>query len=155
GGEDVFWGHHPTTRNIPNLLRNVCLAWRLLWRHRPDVIVSNGAGLAFPFFLLAPLFGTKTVYVEVYDRIDLPTMTGRLCYALSEHVDDHQLVFARRVCEHETIWLAETKEGVHRLLELAIADPSRMRAPRARTEATAAGRVERLVADLVNGSRAA
>ena len=84
GGEHVFWGHHPTTRNIPNLLRNVCLAWSLLWRHRPDVVVSNGAGLAFPFFLLAHLFGTKTVYVEVYDRIDLPTMTGRLCYPLSD-----------------------------------------------------------------------
>jgi UDP-N-acetylglucosamine transferase subunit ALG13 len=76
--------------------------------------------------------------------------------ALGEHVDDHQLVFARRVGEHGTIWLAETKERFHQLLDLAVGDPGRMRAARrARTEATAVGRVERLVADLVNGSRAA
>jgi UDP-N-acetylglucosamine transferase subunit ALG13 len=78
------------------------------------------------------------------------------CSALGEHVDDHQVVFARRVSDQGTIWLAETKEGFHQLLEQAMADPSRMRAPAcARTEATAVSRVERLVGDLVNGSRAA
>ena len=82
--ERVEWAYHPTTRNIPNLLRNLRLAWSFLRRERPDVIVSDGAGVAFPFFLLARLFGSKTVYVEVYDRIDLPTMTGRLCYPFSD-----------------------------------------------------------------------
>jgi beta-1,4-N-acetylglucosaminyltransferase len=48
------------------------------------VVVSSGAGVAFPFFLLARLRGHKTVYVEVYDRIDTATMTGRLCYPLSD-----------------------------------------------------------------------
>lgn len=83
-GERVAWAHHPTTRNIPNLLRNLGLAWKLLRRHRPDVIVSTGAGVAFPFFLLARLRRIKTVYIEVYDRIDLPTLTGKLCYPLSD-----------------------------------------------------------------------
>jgi beta-1,4-N-acetylglucosaminyltransferase len=32
---------------------------------------------------VARLLGTKTVYIEVYDRIDLPTLTGRLCYPLA------------------------------------------------------------------------
>lgn len=79
-GEDVEWAHHPTTRNIPNMLRNGRLAWRLLRRRRPDLVVSDGAGVAFPFFLVARLLGIPTVYVEVYDRI---TLTGRLCYRLS------------------------------------------------------------------------
>jgi len=83
-GEKVAWAHHPTTRNIPNLLRNLRLAWRLLGRHRPDVVVSSGAGVAVPFFALARLRGIKTVYVEVYDRIDLPTLTGKLCYPFSD-----------------------------------------------------------------------
>ena len=82
-GERVVWAHHPTTRNIPNLLRNVALAWRLLRAHRPDVVVSTGAAVAFPFFVVARLLRIKTVYVEVYDRIDLPTLTGRLCHPLS------------------------------------------------------------------------
>jgi beta-1,4-N-acetylglucosaminyltransferase len=82
-GERVAWAHHPTTRNLRNLLRNLRLAWRLLRSFRPDVVVSSGAGVAFPFFLIARLLRQKTVYVEVYDRIDSATMTGRLCYPLS------------------------------------------------------------------------
>jgi UDP-N-acetylglucosamine:LPS N-acetylglucosamine transferase len=82
-GERVAWAHHPTTRNLRNLVRNLLLAWRLLRSYRPDVVVSSGAGVAFPFFLLARLLGRKTVYVEVYDRVDSATMTGRLCYPLS------------------------------------------------------------------------
>jgi Oligosaccharide biosynthesis protein Alg14 like len=82
-GEHMVFAHHPTTRNVPNALRNLGLAFRLLRRERPDVVVSSGAGVAFPFFLLARLFGMKTVYIEVYDRIDSPTLTGRLCHPIS------------------------------------------------------------------------
>jgi UDP-N-acetylglucosamine:LPS N-acetylglucosamine transferase len=82
-GEDVAWAHHPTTRNVPNLIRNLVLAWALVRQQRPDVVVSSGAGVALPFFVLGRLYGARTVYVEVYDRIDLPTLTGRLCYPLS------------------------------------------------------------------------
>lgn len=84
GGEEVVWAHHPTTRNIPNMFRNLALAWRVLSSRRPDLVISNGAGVAFPFFLVAKLLGIKTVYIEVYDRIDLPTVTGKLCYPLSD-----------------------------------------------------------------------
>lgn len=78
-GEQVSWAYQPTTRNIPNLLRNTRLAWRLLRRSRPDVVVSTGAGVALPFFVLAKLMRIPSVYIEVYDRIDSPTLTGRLC----------------------------------------------------------------------------
>jgi beta-1,4-N-acetylglucosaminyltransferase len=82
-GEEVCWAYHPTTRSARNLVRNLGLAWRLVRRYRPDVVVSTGAGVAFPFFAVARLFGIKTVYVEVYDRIDMPTLTGRLCHPLA------------------------------------------------------------------------
>lgn len=82
--EDVHYAYHPTTRNVPNLLRNLWLALRLLTNTRPDVIVSTGAGVAVPFFVLGWLFGIRTVYLEVYDRIELATMTGRLCYPFAD-----------------------------------------------------------------------
>lgn len=78
-GERVTWAHHPTTRNIPNLIRNTGLAFRLLWEHKPSVVLSTGAGVAVPFFVLGWVRGIPTVYLEVYDRIDSPTLTGRLC----------------------------------------------------------------------------
>lgn len=78
-GEEVVWAHHPTTRNLANLLRNSVLALRTLRRSKPDVLVSTGAGVAIPFFLLAWMLRIPTVFIEVYDRIDMPTVTGRLC----------------------------------------------------------------------------
>ena len=83
-GETVVSAFAPTTRNIPNAVRNLRLAIRLIRAERPDVIVSNGAGVAFPFFLVARAYRIRTVYLEVYDRISRPTVTGRLCYPLTE-----------------------------------------------------------------------
>ena len=62
-----------------NLLRNSRLAVRLLRRERPSLVVSAGAGVAVPFFVVAWLLRIPTVFIEVYDRVDTPTMTGRLC----------------------------------------------------------------------------
>jgi UDP-N-acetylglucosamine:LPS N-acetylglucosamine transferase len=81
--ENVVWAYHPTTRHIPNMLRNLRLAVTILRRTRPDVVVSTGAGVAVPFFLIARLLGIPTVYLEVYDRLDSATLTGKLCRPLS------------------------------------------------------------------------
>lgn len=83
-GEHVHWAHFPTTRNLPNLLRNLVLALRVMRRTRPDVVVSTGAGVALPFFIWAKLMGVPTVFVEVYDRVDSRTLTARLCRPLTD-----------------------------------------------------------------------
>ena len=83
-GERIAYAHYPTTRNVPNALRNLSLALQLLRKERPDVVVSSGAGVAFPFFVLAKLMRMKTVYIEVFDRIDSPTLTGRLCHPIAD-----------------------------------------------------------------------
>lgn len=78
-GEQVRWAFHPTTRHVGNLLRNTWLAARVLRERRPRAVVTTGAGVALPFFALAWLLRIPTVYIEVYDRIDTPTLTARLC----------------------------------------------------------------------------
>jgi UDP-N-acetylglucosamine:LPS N-acetylglucosamine transferase len=78
-GHDVVFAHAPTTRNLKNLLRNLVLAWRIVRSQRPDLIVSTGAAVALPFFLVGRLHGARTSYIEVVDRIDSRTLTGRLC----------------------------------------------------------------------------
>ena len=83
-GERTIWAYHPTTRNLVNMLRNARLAWSTLRRERPEMVVSTGAGVAFPFFLLAKVLRIRTVFVEVFDRVDSRTLTGRLCYPISD-----------------------------------------------------------------------
>ena len=77
--ERVIHSFTPTTRNIVNLFRNLVLAVTAMRRERPSVVVSAGAGVAVPFFVVAWLMRVPTAFIEVVDRIDSPTMTGRLC----------------------------------------------------------------------------
>lgn len=83
-GEPVTWCFFPTTRHIPNAVRNLFLSWPTLRRFRPDVLVSAGAGVSVPFFITARLMGIRTVYIECFDRITMPTLSGRICYPLAD-----------------------------------------------------------------------
>lgn len=82
--ERKYWCHYPTNRNIPNLIKNTILAIKILKKERPDVIISSGAAVAMPFFLLGHLFGAKLIYIEVFDRIDKPTISGKFCYKFAD-----------------------------------------------------------------------
>jgi len=82
--EKVYWAYFPTNRNIKNLIRNTFLAFKILRKERPDLIISMGAGVAVPFFYIGKLFGAKLVYIEVYDRIDSPTVTAKLVYPITD-----------------------------------------------------------------------
>lgn len=84
GGEDITWAFYPTTRNLKNFVKNLFLARRVLKANRPDVIISTGAGLAVPFFMLGRFYGARTVFLEVFDRVDSRTLTGRLCRPLAD-----------------------------------------------------------------------
>lgn len=80
--EKMYTCYFPTNRNIKNLLRNTVLAWKVLRKEKPNLIISSGAAVAVPFFYLGKLFGAKLIYIEVFDRIDKPTMTGKLVYPI-------------------------------------------------------------------------
>lgn len=82
-GESLVSAFHPTTRNVPNAVRNLRLAGRVMAELRPDLVVSTGAGLAAPFFLIARKLSVPSIYLEVYDRVDTSTLTGRMCRPLA------------------------------------------------------------------------
>lgn len=84
GNETFYPCHYPTNRNLKNLIKNTVLAFNILRKEHPDVIISSGAAVAVPFFYLGKLFGAKTVYIEVFDRIDAPTLTGKIVYPVTD-----------------------------------------------------------------------
>ena len=83
-GERRYSCYYPTNRNILNLIRNTSVAWKVLRKEKPDMIISSGAAVAVPFFVLGKLFGAKLIYIEVFDRIDKPTLTGKLVYPFTD-----------------------------------------------------------------------
>ena len=82
--EKVYPCYYPTNRNIINLVKNTVLAVKVLKREKPNVVISSGAAVAVPFFYIAKLYGAKLIYIEVFDRIDRPTLTGKLVYPITD-----------------------------------------------------------------------
>lgn len=82
--EKMYYCAFPTNRNIKNLIKNFFLAIKVLRKERPDVIISSGAAVAVPFFYVGKLMRMKTVYIEVFDRIDKPTLTGKMVYPITD-----------------------------------------------------------------------
>lgn len=76
--------YFPTNRNIINLLKNTVLAFKILIKEKPQVIVSSGAAVAIPFFYIGKLFRMKLIYIEVFDRVTLPTVTGKIVYPITD-----------------------------------------------------------------------
>lgn len=84
--ERVVHAFGPTNRNVPNLLRNLALAWRVLRRERPAAILTTGAGLAVPFAWLGRVRGVPCVYVESVTRIDELSLSGRLIRPIAQRM---------------------------------------------------------------------
>jgi len=82
--EKMYPCYYPTNRSLKALLINTVKAIRILTKEKPDLIISTGAAVAVPFFWIGKLFRAKTIYIEIFDRIDKPTLSGRLCYPVSD-----------------------------------------------------------------------
>jgi UDP-N-acetylglucosamine:LPS N-acetylglucosamine transferase len=104
--EETALGHGPTNRSLVNLCRNLGLAWRLLRKRRPEAILSTGAGLAVPFFLVGRLLGIRLVYVESVTRTESISLSGRLVYPFASRF------FAQWPAAADRLKRAEYRGGV-------------------------------------------
>jgi beta-1,4-N-acetylglucosaminyltransferase len=84
--ERLYVAYGPTNRSVRNLLRNLGLAWRVVRRTRPRVLVTTGAGVAVPFAYLARLHGAKVVYIESFTRIDSISLSCRMIRPIADRV---------------------------------------------------------------------
>jgi beta-1,4-N-acetylglucosaminyltransferase len=84
--EQVVFAFGPTNRSIKNLFRNLWLAFSVVRRTRPKVILTTGAGVAVPFTWIGRLFGARVVYVESLTRIESPSLSCRLIRPIADRV---------------------------------------------------------------------
>jgi beta-1,4-N-acetylglucosaminyltransferase len=95
--ERLIYAYGPTTRNIPNLVRNLRLAWRLLHSARPQIIVTTGAAIAVPFAWIGRLLGARVVYIESFARIEQPSLSYRLIAPFADRLYVQWPELARRL----------------------------------------------------------
>lgn len=73
---------HKQESEEPNPQYFSCLEDSKEGKARLDYILWRGGGGSF--FYIGKLFGAKLVYIEVFDRIDKPTMTGKMVYPIAD-----------------------------------------------------------------------
>ena len=83
-GEKRYPAYYPSNRSIKAFFINLVRAILIIRKERPDIIISSGAAVAVPFFWVGKIFGSKTIYIEVFDRVDKSTVSGKLCYPVSD-----------------------------------------------------------------------
>jgi UDP-N-acetylglucosamine:LPS N-acetylglucosamine transferase len=59
------------------------IAW-IFARERPNVVITDGAEIAIPAVLVGRLVHCRVIFVEVWTRVRMPTMTGRILYPLCD-----------------------------------------------------------------------
>lgn len=83
-GERVIWLRHSPERAPLDVVRSAFSAARQLPRLRPDLVVSAGASLGALYVAAARAAGVPSLYVEVFDRIATPSLSGLLCYRVAD-----------------------------------------------------------------------
>ena len=83
-GEKIYPCYYPTNRSLKAFFINSYYAFKILFKEKPDLIISAGAAVAVPFFYVGKILGAKLIYIEVFDRVDKPTLTGKLVYPIAD-----------------------------------------------------------------------
>ena len=84
--ERVVYAFGPTNRSLTNLLRNLVLAWGIVRRVRPRLLITTGAGVAVPFAWIARLRGARVFYVESITRMEEPSLSCRLIAPVADRI---------------------------------------------------------------------
>lgn len=69
---------------IPKMIANSLKTLKIWFKERPDIIITTGTLVAYPFYLLSLLFRKKFVFIETFGRANMPTVAGRL---MEKHSD--------------------------------------------------------------------
>lgn len=78
GDRPFIAAHHPTTRHVPNALRNYSLARAVLHGYPVRRIVSTGAAVAVPFIAAGVRRNLPCHYIESATRVSGPSLSGRM-----------------------------------------------------------------------------
>lgn len=69
---------------LPLMFVNFLKSCRIVFREKPDVIITTGALAIIPLCLVVKIRGGKVVYIESFAKVNSPTLTGKLIYKFAD-----------------------------------------------------------------------
>ena len=72
-------------RNPLKFLIHTVSSLVILAKEKPNVVITNGAGLVVPIcFLSKILFGSKIIFIESFSRVNSPSLTGKIIFRVAD-----------------------------------------------------------------------
>lgn len=69
---------------LPKFIRLFFTAYKILKKEKPDMVITTGALIAYPFCIIEKAMHGKVVYIESFARVTEPSLSGKL---LHKHAD--------------------------------------------------------------------
>lgn len=69
---------------LPLMFINFLKSCRIVFKEKPDVIITTGVLAIIPLCLVVKIHGGKVVYIESFAKVNNPTLTGRLVYKFAD-----------------------------------------------------------------------
>lgn len=66
------------------MLVNSVKALKIWIKEKPDLIITTGTMVAYPFYLLSIICKKKFIFIETFGRANMPTVAGKL---MEKHSD--------------------------------------------------------------------
>lgn len=97
---------------IRSAVRSVLASLRIVWRERPDVVVTTGAGSSFFSVLFARLLGARVILIDSFARFRGPSAFARIATPLAH------------------VRIAQSRQSASKWPGANVVDPFRMLGPR-------------------------
>ena len=69
---------------LPKMIVNSIKTLYIWIKERPDIIITTGTLVGYPFYLLSVLLHKRFVFIETFGRANMPTVAGRLMERYSD-----------------------------------------------------------------------
>lgn len=100
--KNIYYAYYPESRNIKNFFKNLFLSILIFSKEKPTLLISCGAGIAVPFFIVGKLlFKAKLIFIEPYEFVAYPSLTGKILYNVAD------LFLIQQKCQQE--WFPKAK----------------------------------------------
>ena len=76
--------YYPTNRNVKNTIKNTILAFKILRKEKPDLIITTGVLAMLPMCIWMKLNKKKIIYIESFAKVISPTLSGKFMYKYAD-----------------------------------------------------------------------
>lgn len=75
-----YFMHQTDLKDKLMLFKMIGNSFKALWiwiKYRPNIIITTGTMVAYPFYLLSVIFRKKFIFIETFGRANMATVAGK------------------------------------------------------------------------------